>query len=133
MRDGPPRLWAAMVCCALVASVCWFAIAHDSHGWRGPATIDDVEAAAQELGLFYARVRGGLSGDVLLVSNTPVRAEQARSPRFGDLDHPFWTGRVLVMGPHETSIPVESPRPTAQWGEIDFYGDPGLIRQLLHQ
>ncbi len=131
MHRGMIRPWAAPVVCALAASALGLAIAHGAHGRHRPATIAEVQQAAEQAGLFYGRARGVVTGLRLLVARTPVRTEQVLNAELIDLDRPFWIGRVLVLARGKTPFALALPRPTAQWGDMDLYGDPALVRELM--
>lgn len=94
----------------------------------GPRTMDEVAAAAEQLGLFL--VHDGTAGGRVLLSEQPLTRERAATMWLHSPHHPRWIGTVAVYLGWRGMMGNYDPACSAVWGEFFLYGDPALIERL---
>lgn len=99
-----------------------------------PLTLEEVARRGREVGL-HSCAEGGKGPFVqkLVLSETPLTEQEVRSLSFANLDTPAWSGKVCVIRDLKSLVKMASPPAQASCGQLAFYGDRRLARQLAEQ
>jgi hypothetical protein len=98
---------------------------------RGPQTLQEAAAIAEELGLYHRSDKAdGTLWDRIIVSEIPLSFERASQVCINDPSRPCLAGTVAIYAGWDKLWPNADPACSAVWGELFVYGDPQLIRKL---